>query len=164
MFALKSFYGFQQRLPYGLAEMYRHSQLCSEEWLVLSRTSDRSCCWLLVSSAVYAMGVSRTVTFDMTTLAASNAYSSRFLTPALAMAIALALIAAHRERNVRSDIESQVPRTNSTWRLRAIKGQDDGASLNFVLNSAPPPSPPPSNIVDHDCELLPWNCSGSYED
>ncbi|GFO15024.1 hypothetical protein PoB_004152900 [Plakobranchus ocellatus] len=53
------------------------------------------------------MGVSRTSTFDMTTLATSNAYSSRFLTPVLAVAIALALIAAHRERNVRSDIESR---------------------------------------------------------
>ncbi|GFN80770.1 hypothetical protein PoB_000727600 [Plakobranchus ocellatus] len=87
----------------------------------------------MVSSAVYAKGVSRTVTFDMTTLATSNAYSSRFLTPVLAVATALALIAAHRERNVRSDIENQVPRTYSTWRLRAVKGQDDGVGLNFVL-------------------------------
>ncbi|GFO31015.1 hypothetical protein PoB_005752000 [Plakobranchus ocellatus] len=57
----------------------------------------------------------------MTTLATSNAYSSRFLTPVLAVAIALALIAAHRERDVRCDIKSQVPRTYSTRRLRAVK-------------------------------------------
>ncbi|GFO49494.1 hypothetical protein PoB_007599900 [Plakobranchus ocellatus] len=37
----------------------------------------------MVSSAVYAMGVSRTITFDMATLATSNTYSSRFLTPVL---------------------------------------------------------------------------------
>ncbi|GFO41233.1 hypothetical protein PoB_006773800 [Plakobranchus ocellatus] len=88
------------------------------------------------------MGVSRTVTFDMTTLATSNAYSSRFLTPVLAVAIALALIAAHRERDVRSDIKSQVPRTYSTRRLRAVKGQDDSVGLNFVLTPAhlDPPS------------------------
>ncbi|GFO50020.1 hypothetical protein PoB_007652500 [Plakobranchus ocellatus] len=69
----------------------------------------------------------------MTTLATSNTYSSRFLTPVLAVAIVLALIAAHWERNVRSDIKSQVPRTYSTWRLRAVKDQDDGVGLNFVL-------------------------------
>ncbi|GFN98875.1 hypothetical protein PoB_002538100 [Plakobranchus ocellatus] len=80
------------------------------------------------------MGVSRTVTFDMTTLAISN--SSRFLTPVLAVAIALAFTAAHRERNVRSDIESQVSCTYSTRRLRAVKDQDDGVGLNFVLTPA----------------------------
>ncbi|GFO42866.1 hypothetical protein PoB_006937100 [Plakobranchus ocellatus] len=87
----------------------------------------------MISSAVYAMGVSETVTCDMTTLATSNAYSSRFLTPVLAVAIAFALISAHRERDIRSDIKSQVPRMYSTWRLWAVNGQDDGVGLNFVL-------------------------------
>ncbi|GFN89454.1 phosphoglycerate kinase [Plakobranchus ocellatus] len=59
--------------------------------------------------------VSRTVTFDMTTLATSNTYSSRFLTPVLAVAIALALITAHRERNVRSDIKSQLKPIRRLW-------------------------------------------------
>ncbi|GFO26196.1 hypothetical protein PoB_005270100 [Plakobranchus ocellatus] len=39
-------YGYQNLLPYELAGTYRHSQLCSEEWLVLPGTLDRSCCWL----------------------------------------------------------------------------------------------------------------------
>ncbi|GFO13707.1 hypothetical protein PoB_004021200 [Plakobranchus ocellatus] len=42
----------------------------------------------MVSSAVYTMGISRTVTFDTTILATSNAYSSKFLTPVLDVAIA----------------------------------------------------------------------------
>ncbi|GFO00754.1 hypothetical protein PoB_002725900 [Plakobranchus ocellatus] len=46
MFGLKSFYGFQPQLPYGLAETHRYSKLCNEEWLVLVGTLDRSCCWL----------------------------------------------------------------------------------------------------------------------
>ncbi|GFO29527.1 hypothetical protein PoB_005603200 [Plakobranchus ocellatus] len=46
------------------------------------------------------MGISRTVTFDMTTFATSNACSRRFLTPILAVAIALALKAAHWEWDV----------------------------------------------------------------
>ncbi|GFN93823.1 hypothetical protein PoB_002032900 [Plakobranchus ocellatus] len=49
----------------------------------------------MVSSAVYAVGISRAVTFDMTTLATSNTYNSRFFTAVLAVAIALALIAAY---------------------------------------------------------------------
>ncbi|GFO47898.1 hypothetical protein PoB_007440300 [Plakobranchus ocellatus] len=53
------------------------------------------------------MRISRTITFKMTTLATSNAYSRRFLTPVLAVAIALALIAAHRERDVRSYTKCQ---------------------------------------------------------
>ncbi|GFO41316.1 hypothetical protein PoB_006782100 [Plakobranchus ocellatus] len=39
----------------------------------------------MVSSAVFAIGSSRTVTFDMTTLATSSTYSSKFLTPVLAV-------------------------------------------------------------------------------
>ncbi|GFO32772.1 hypothetical protein PoB_005927700 [Plakobranchus ocellatus] len=73
------------------------------------------------------MGVSRTVTFDMTTFATSNAYSSRFLTPVLAVAIALALKAAHQERDVQSDIKSQAPSTYFTRRLRAVN-----QSINLV--------------------------------
>ncbi|GFO49499.1 hypothetical protein PoB_007600400 [Plakobranchus ocellatus] len=71
----------------------------------------------------------------MTTVATSNAYSSKFLLPVLAMAIALELIAAHREGDERSDIKSQVPRTYFTQRLWAVKDQDDGVHLNFVLTS-----------------------------
>ncbi|GFO16292.1 hypothetical protein PoB_004279700 [Plakobranchus ocellatus] len=100
----------------------------------LPGTSDRSCCWLHV--LLYSLrngGISRTVTFDMTTLATSNTYSSRFLTPVLALAIALAFIAAHRERDVRSDIKYQVPRKYFTRRLRAVEGHDDGVGLNFII-------------------------------
>ncbi|GFN94145.1 hypothetical protein PoB_002065100 [Plakobranchus ocellatus] len=87
-----------------------------------------------VSSAVYATGISRTVTFDMTSLAKSNTYSSRFLTPVLTVAIALALIAARCERDVRSDIKIQVRRTYSIRRLQAAKGQNaDGVGLSFIL-------------------------------
>ncbi|GFN87434.1 hypothetical protein PoB_001394000 [Plakobranchus ocellatus] len=75
----------------------------------------------MVSSAVYTMGVNQTVMFDMNTLATSNTYSSRFLTPVLAVAIA-ALITAYREQDVRSDIKSKLPRTYSTWLLWAVKG------------------------------------------
>ncbi|GFO48311.1 hypothetical protein PoB_007481600 [Plakobranchus ocellatus] len=64
------------------------------------------------------MGISPTNTFDMINLATSNTYSNM----------------AHWERDERSDIESQVPRTYSTRRLQAVKGQDDGVALNFVLN------------------------------
>ncbi|GFN99783.1 hypothetical protein PoB_002628900 [Plakobranchus ocellatus] len=78
---------------------------------------------------------SAAVTFDMITVATTNTYSSGFLTPVLAVAMALALIAAHQEEDARSDIKSQVPRTYCAWRLRAVKGQDDGVGLNFVLIS-----------------------------
>ncbi|GFO05412.1 hypothetical protein PoB_003191700 [Plakobranchus ocellatus] len=112
------------------------------------------------------MGISRTVTFDMTTFATSNAYSSRFLTPVHAMAIALALIAAHRERDVRSaDIKSQIPRTYFTRRLRAFKDQDNGVGLYFVLtpthfyalNGSPPTTEP--NQGDMLCGS-PARCQG----
>ncbi|GFO00783.1 hypothetical protein PoB_002728800 [Plakobranchus ocellatus] len=55
----------------------------------------------------YAFGFSGTVTFDITTLATSNTHSSAFLTPVLALAIALPLIAMHTERYVCSDIKSR---------------------------------------------------------
>ncbi|GFO19558.1 hypothetical protein PoB_004606300 [Plakobranchus ocellatus] len=109
------------------------------------------------------MGISRTVTI---TLAMFNTYSSSFLTPVLAVAIALALIAAHRERDVWADIKSQVPHTYSTRRLRAVKGQDDCVDLNFVLTPTHLDVTSvsdatqllhhlhlrASNTVDHDCE------------
>ncbi|GFN89068.1 hypothetical protein PoB_001557400 [Plakobranchus ocellatus] len=69
----------------------------------------------------------------MTTLATSNTHSSRFLTSVLAVATALTLTEAHRERDGRSNIKSHVPRTYSNWRLRAVKGQDSCVGLNFVL-------------------------------
>ncbi|GFO23763.1 hypothetical protein PoB_005026800 [Plakobranchus ocellatus] len=117
----------------------------------------------VVSSTVYAMGVSRTVTFDMTIFATSNTHSSRFLTPVFAVAIALALIAAHWERDVRSEIKSQVPRTYSTRRLRAanVQCQEYGVCLNFVLTLRHLDTSSVSEAtisssdktVDHDCEL-----------
>ncbi|GFN90608.1 hypothetical protein PoB_001711400 [Plakobranchus ocellatus] len=91
----------------------------SEEWLVLLGTLDRSCCWLHG-----LLGSLRNVDqFDMSTLATSNTCSiSKFLRPVLAVAIAWALIAAHRVRDVRSDIKSQLHRTYSSRRLWALRG------------------------------------------
>ncbi|GFO00764.1 hypothetical protein PoB_002726900 [Plakobranchus ocellatus] len=71
----------------------------------------------MVSSTVYAMVVSRTVTFVMITLATSDTCSSRFLTPVLAVAIALAFLAVAQERDVRSDIKSQLPPVRSEFCL-----------------------------------------------
>ncbi|GFO46815.1 hypothetical protein PoB_007332000 [Plakobranchus ocellatus] len=83
--------------------------LSRAEWLVLPGTSGRSCCGLhgLLCSLHNGGQPNSHVRHDH--LATSNTYSSRFLTPVLAMAIALALIAAHREWEVRSDIKSQAP-------------------------------------------------------
>ncbi|GFO19527.1 hypothetical protein PoB_004603200 [Plakobranchus ocellatus] len=155
MLGLKSFEGFQPQLPYGLVEKLRHSQLCNGEWLVLPGTLNRSCCWLHGLLCSLRSGDQPNVTFDITTLATSKTYSSRFLTPVLVVAIALALITAHWERDVRSGIKSQVPRRNFTRRLRAVKGQATVSVLilsssHSGLHSAHPPSPPLSNTVDHD--------------
>ncbi|GFO02015.1 hypothetical protein PoB_002852000 [Plakobranchus ocellatus] len=57
---------------------------------------------------------------------------------------------AHRERDVRSDIKSQVPRTYSAWRLRAVKGQDDGVGLNLVFTATHFDAP----SVSDDTQLL----------
>ncbi|GFO32995.1 hypothetical protein PoB_005950000 [Plakobranchus ocellatus] len=92
----------------------------------------------MVSSAVYTLGASRTVRFDVTTLATSNAYSSRFLTPVLAVAIVLALTAAHRE-------------------------QDEGFRLQ--LQGSPPDTEPNQggHIAQHSSSVpgLPWRYNPS---
>ncbi|GFO27936.1 hypothetical protein PoB_005444100 [Plakobranchus ocellatus] len=82
-----------------------------------------ACCWLhgLLCSLRNGGQPNNHVRYDH--LATSNTHSSRFLTPVLAVVIALALITAHWERDVRSDIKSQVPRTYSTWRPRAVKAR-----------------------------------------
>ncbi|GFO12737.1 hypothetical protein PoB_003924200 [Plakobranchus ocellatus] len=80
------------------------------------------------------MGISRTIMFDMTILATCNTCSSRFLTPVLAAAIALGLIAVHRKRDVWSDIKSQVTCSYFIRWLWAVEDQDDAVGLNFVSN------------------------------
>ncbi|GFN92612.1 hypothetical protein PoB_001911800 [Plakobranchus ocellatus] len=62
-------------------------------------------------------------------------WGSRFLTPVFPVAIALALIAAHRERDVRSDIESQVLRAYFIRRLRAVEGCGEGSEGGFFKSS-----------------------------
>ncbi|GFO15047.1 hypothetical protein PoB_004155200 [Plakobranchus ocellatus] len=77
------------------------------------RALDKSYCWL---RGLLGYGD----LLNMTTLATSNTHSSRFLTPVLAIAIELVLIAAHWEQDV-------------VQRIRALKGQDNDIDLNFVL-------------------------------
>ncbi|GFO13743.1 hypothetical protein PoB_004024800 [Plakobranchus ocellatus] len=85
----------------------------------------------MVCLRFYTIGVSRTVTCNITTLATSNTYSSRFLTPVLP----LALKAAHWEPNIQSAIESQVPRMYSIRRLHTVQHQDNKLAKGDTLIS-----------------------------
>ncbi|GFN80774.1 hypothetical protein PoB_000728000 [Plakobranchus ocellatus] len=76
------------------------------------------------------------------------------------MAIAMSLMAAHLELEVQLDFKNQVRHTNLTQWLWAIKGQDHGVGLNFVLTlmhrHSTPASSRLSNTEDYDYELLPF--------